>query len=86
MLNRKFAVLLFLLIVINQSIHGKEKNCENYPYKEGLYFQKSLGNIDKAVNEVIMETIDIFILKDKDNPTVSFKKLYMIWSDMIKGK
>ena len=51
-----------------------------------INFQKRLGNIDKAVNEVIMETIDIFILKDKDNPTVSFKKLFMIWSDMIKGK
>jgi len=49
MLNRKFAALLFLGIVLNQSIHGKENNCENYPYKEGLYFQKSLGKLDKYI-------------------------------------
>ena len=49
MLNRKFTALLFLGIVLNQSIHGKENSCENYPYKEGLYFQKSLGKLDKYI-------------------------------------
>ena len=49
MLNRKFTAFLFLGIVLNQSIHGKENSCENYPYKEGLYFQKSLGKLDKYI-------------------------------------
>ena len=49
MLNRKFAALLFLVIVFNQSIHGRENNCENYPYKHGLYFQKSLGKLGKYI-------------------------------------
>ena len=49
MLNRKFTALLFLGIVLNQSIHGKENSCENYPYKEGLYFQKSLGKLNKYI-------------------------------------
>ena len=49
MFNRKFAWVLFLLIVFNQSIQGKENSCENYPYKHGLYFQKSLGEISKYI-------------------------------------
>ena len=49
MLNRKFTALLFFIIVFNQSIHGRENNCENYPYKDGLYFQKSLGKLGKYI-------------------------------------
>ena len=49
MLNRKFAAFLFLVIVYNQSIHGRENNCKNYPYKDGLYFQKSLGEFSKYI-------------------------------------
>ena len=49
MLNRKFAALLFLVIVFNQSIYGRENTCENYPYKEGLHFQKSLGKLGKYI-------------------------------------
>ena len=49
MINRKFTALFFLGIVLNQPIHGKENSCENYPYKEGLYFQKSLGKLDKYI-------------------------------------
>ena len=40
MLNRKFIAVIFLLIVFNQTTHGKEGNCQNYPYKEGLYIKK----------------------------------------------
>lgn len=49
MLNRKFVALLFLVIFFNQSIHGRENNCENYPYKDGLYYQKSLGELGKYI-------------------------------------
>ena len=49
MLNRKFAAFLFLVIVYNQSIHGRENNCKNYPYKDGLYFQKSSGEFSKYI-------------------------------------
>ena len=49
MLNRKFAALLFLVIVYNQPIHGRENNCKNYPYKDGLYFQKSSGEFSKYI-------------------------------------
>ena len=49
MLNRKFTALLFLGIVLNQSIYGRENNCENYPYKEGLYYQKSLDELGKYI-------------------------------------
>ena len=49
MINRKFSALLFLVIVYNQPIHGRENNCENYPYKDGLYFQKSLGEFSKYI-------------------------------------
>ena len=49
MLNRKFAALLFLVIVYNLPIHGRENNCENYPYKDGLYFQKSSGELSKYI-------------------------------------
>ena len=45
----KFTALIFLLIVFNQSTHGKENNCENYPYKEGLYIQKGLGKFHKYI-------------------------------------
>ena len=49
MLNRNFVALLFLVIFFNQSIHGMDNNCENYPYKEGLYYQKSLGELGKYI-------------------------------------
>ena len=49
MLNRKFIAVIFLLIVFNQTTHGKEGNCQNYPYKEGLYIQKSLGKSYKYI-------------------------------------
>ena len=48
MLNRKF-LALFFVIFFNQSIHGIENNCENYPYKEGLYYQKSSGELGKYI-------------------------------------
>ena len=59
MLNRKFSAVLFLLIVFNQSIHGKENNCENYPYEDGLYFQKSSGELGKYIytNSISFNTI-----------------------------
>ena len=49
MFNRKFAGILFLLIFFNQSIHSKEKNCQNYPYKEGFSIQKKLGKFHKYI-------------------------------------
>ena len=49
MLNFKFKAVIFLLIVFNQSTHAKENNCENYPYKDGLYIQKSLGKFHKYI-------------------------------------
>jgi len=48
MFNRKF-LALFFVIFFNQSIHGMENNCENYPYKEGLYYQKSSGELGKYI-------------------------------------
>ena len=58
MLKRKFAAVFFLLIVFNQSTHGKENNCENYPYKDGLYIQKNSGELGKYIytNSISFDT------------------------------
>ena len=49
MFNKNLILFIFSLIVFNQSIHGRENNCENYPYKDGFYFQKSLGKFSKYI-------------------------------------
>ena len=90
MLNRKFAALLFLVIVSNQSIHGRENNCENYPYKDGLYFQKSLDGLGKYIyttsnsfNTLQGRKIN-FIILSKDQYTKFLLKNSIEYKDKFK--
>ena len=90
MLNRKFTALLFLGIVLNQSIYGRENNCENYPYKEGLYYQKSLDELGKYIyttsnsfNTLQSRKIN-FIILSKDQETKFLLKNSIEYKDKFK--
>ena len=90
MLNRKFAAILFLLIVFNQSIHSKENNCKNYPYEDGLYIQKSSDELDKYIytNSISFNTlnsrkINFFKLKT-DSYTKFLFKNSIEYKDKVK--
>ena len=90
MLNRKFVALLFLAIFFNQSIHGRENNCENYPYKEGLYYQKSLDELGKYIyttsnsfNTLQSRKIN-FIILSKDQYTKFLLKNSIEYKDKFK--
>ena len=90
MLNRKFAAILFLLIVFNQSIHSKENNCENYPYEDGLYIQKSSGELGKYIytNSISFNTINSrkinFIKLKTDSYTKFLFKNSFEYKDKVK--
>ena len=90
MLNRKFAAILFLLIVFNQSIHSKENNCENYPYEDGLYIQKSSGELGKYIytNSISFNTINSrkinFIKLKTDSYTKLLLKNSIEYKDKVK--
>ena len=90
MLNRKFAAILFLLIVFNQSIHSKENNCENYPYEDGLYIQKSSGELGKYIytNSISFNTLNSrkinFIKLKTDSYTKFLFKNSIEYKDKVK--
>ena len=90
MLNRKFAAILFLLIVFNQSIHSKENNCENYPYEDGLYIQKSSGELGKYIytNSISFNTFNSrkinFIKLKTDSYTKLLLKNSIEYKDKVK--
>ena len=88
MLNRKFMALLFLVIVFNQSIHGSENNCENYPYKDGLYFQKSLGEFSKYIytNSKSFNTLQSNKINFIKSTTDSYTKFLLMNSIDYKDK
>ena len=47
--------------------------------------KEHLNGHDKVINELINETIDIYVLKDKDKSETGLKNFYLLWNSLVKN-
>ena len=68
LLNNKYYLFFFLTITLNSYALGKERNCLNYPYPDGIYIKR---NFMKKNQFIYTKSVSI---KSKNIRKKEFKK------------
>ena len=73
LIYRKFILFFLIIITSNSYVFGKERNCSNYPYPEGIYVK---NNFLKKKQFIYTKSISI---KSKNIRKIEFKKNKIIY-------
>ena len=59
--SRKYFLVILIIHVFNTSVLGKERNCLNYPYPDGIYLKKNLNKQKQFIytQSVLIESKNI---------------------------
>ena len=47
--SRKYYLVILIISLFNTSVFGKERNCFNYPYPDGIYLKKNLNKQNQLI-------------------------------------
>ena len=70
--SRKYFLVILIISSFNTSVFGKERNCFNYPYPDGIYLKKNLNKQKQLIytQSVLIESKNIRkieFIKKKNN-------------------
>ena len=70
--SRKYFLVILIISSFNTSVFGKERDCLNYPYPDGIYLRKNLNKQNQLIytQSVLIESKNIRkieFIKKKNN-------------------